>query len=328
MTHWWKKKRIQRLLIEDSTRELFKLHGWKNIPQFIHGYFYLGYIQVYVGAIISGFNIFKRIIDDSNADRLRSLITRGTDGYHGKVINLEDAKKLVTLQQDIAVPQKDSERVIPFEIANRIVLRNPDAIVVMDCICRKVSKNHCEPASRCLIIGEPFASFVMTHEKEMNPRRISQKEAVQLLEDVHEKGLVHNAYFRDCLGDQFYAICNCCTCCCMGVRSQKLFDSLSFEKPVKELAPSGYVAVIEQNNCNACGACAKACPFEIIIIEGETAVVPSNSCMGCGICEDACPEKAIKLKRDPSRGIPLDIHALVPETARNVKGLPHDIDGL
>ena len=314
-----RKKIFQKKLIEDSTGELFRLHGWKNIPQFIHGYFYLGYIQVYVGALISGFNIFKRIINNSNADRLRPFITMGTDGYHGKVINLEDAKKIVTLQQDIAVPQKDAERVIPFEVANRIILRNPEAIVVMDCICRKVSKNHCEPASRCLIIGEPFASFVMTHEKEMNPRRITQHEAVQLLEEVHKKGLIHNAYFRDCLGDQFYAICNCCTCCCMGVRSQKLFDSLSFEKPVKELAPSGYVAVIDQKKCNACSACATACPFEIITVEEEHAVISSGSCMGCGICKDACPEKAIKLKRDPFRGIPLDIHALVPEIYRNTR---------
>jgi ferredoxin len=32
--------------------------------------------------------------------------------------------------------------------------------------------------------------------------------------------------------------------------------------------------------------------------------------MGCGVCEDVCPTGAIKLVRDASKGLPLDLDEL------------------
>jgi ferredoxin len=32
--------------------------------------------------------------------------------------------------------------------------------------------------------------------------------------------------------------------------------------------------------------------------------------MGCGVCEDACPVEALHLRREPSKGDPLDLDEL------------------
>jgi ferredoxin len=39
--------------------------------------------------------------------------------------------------------------------------------------------------------------------------------------------------------------------------------------------------------------------------------VDTTACMGCGVCVSKCPEGALSLVRDPTRGEPLEIRALI-----------------
>ena len=105
---------------------------------------------------------------------------RGTfaDGYHGKVMPLEAAIQLVTVQEDVDLG--DLEQIIPYPVARDIVLQNPDHIVVLECPCRTARENPCQPLDVCLIVGEPFASFVVEHHPQRS-RWISQTEAVDIL---------------------------------------------------------------------------------------------------------------------------------------------------
>ena len=61
--------------------------------------------------------------------------------------------------------------------------------------------------------------------------------------------------------------------------------------------------------CNACGACALACPEKLIVVgsirnpetkkkELTTYTFDLSRCMFCGLCEEACPSSAIKLTQD------------------------------
>jgi formate hydrogenlyase subunit 6/NADH:ubiquinone oxidoreductase subunit I len=78
------------------------------------------------------------------------------------------------------------------------------------------------------------------------------------------------------------------------------------------LAPSGYVSEIG-DQCNGCGVCAQnTCHFQAISMDedGQKAVINLQKCMGCGVCVDMCPVGAISLKRETSKGDPLDIEEL------------------
>lgn len=53
-------------------------------------------------------------------------------------------------------------------------------------------------------------------------------------------------------------------------------------------------AVVNNESCVACGACADACPCGAIEVK-DVAVV-NDDCAGCGACVDACPTGAITVE--------------------------------
>ena len=222
------------------------------------------------------------------------------DTYHGKVVLPEAARQLVTVNQEIRLT--NLETVIPYAMARDIVLRHPDHIVVLDCPCRAARTNPCLPVDVCLIIGEPFASFVAEH----HPRRsrwIAQQEAVQILTAEHERGHVQHAFFKDAMLGRFYAICNCCACCCGAMQAH--------QHGVPMLASSGYVSQVSADRCVACGACVQVCPFSALSMDGGRVAVDGGQCMGCGVCVSRCENGALSLARDPSKGEPLELDALL-----------------
>ena len=222
------------------------------------------------------------------------------DTYHGKVMPLEGATRLVTVGQEIDV--RDLEHIIPYAMARTIVLKNPDHIVALDCPCRASRSEPCLPLDVCLIVGEPFASFVAEHHPGRS-RWITQDQAVEILRAEQKRGHVSHAFFKDAMLGRFYAICNCCSCCCGGMQA--------WRNDVPMLASSGYVSSLEIERCTGCGACAAICPFEAVAVYDGRAVVDADGCMGCGVCVAACKQGALSLVREPSKGKPLEIEALL-----------------
>ncbi len=228
-----------------------------------------------------------------------------TNIYHGKVVKLRDAIKVVTQKNDahLSLP----ERVMPFKTTRELVLQSNSTIALGTCVCRSLSETPCLPPPQevCMYVGDPFASFVA----EENPmfRKASQEEAVKVLEYAHQKGFVHAVYLKKEMGGRMMAICNCCSCCCVGIR---MWNMLEGAIPI--MASSGYVAEVS-DDCNACASCTDGtCKFNAIRMseDGQRAVINEAKCMGCGVCVDVCPVEAIKLQRDPSKGEPLDIEEL------------------
>jgi Pyruvate/2-oxoacid:ferredoxin oxidoreductase delta subunit len=282
----------------------------------LHGYVYGRWIYLYIGAVVGESRLARALRPaigrigewiEIRARKLSASDPRSTgatvtfaDTYHGKIMPLESAKRLVTVGQDIDV--RDLEHVIPYTMARDLVLLDPDHIVVIDCPCRSVRSESCLPLDVCLVVGEPFASFVAEHHPQRS-RWITQEEAVDILQAEHERGHVHHAYFKDAMFGRFYAICNCCTCCCAGMQG--------WRNGVPMLASSGYVSVVEQERCVGCGACIEVCPFNAIVEREGIAVVDVEACMGCGVCVSRCTQEALSLVREPSKGEPLEIEALL-----------------
>lgn len=219
------------------------------------------------------------------------------DHYHGKVLPTELARRIITLDHEIK--RTDLERIIPYPTARDIVLKGPPSVTLLDCPCRQARANPCQPTDVCMIVGG--GSFTLEHHPDRS-RRITQQEALDLLQAEHERGHVHTAYFKDACDNRFYAICNCCACCCGGLEAM-------VKHGVPMVCSSGYVAEVDEAACIACGDCVSACPFEAVTLNG-TAFVDWHKCMGCGVCEGQCETGGIALVLDERKGIPLDVSKL------------------
>jgi Pyruvate/2-oxoacid:ferredoxin oxidoreductase delta subunit len=283
---------------ETSVSRFDKLHGY------VYGrwtYTYIGIgiaektwarrLRALVAPLVSLLNIFRT--PDEKALTM-------ADGYHGKVVPLDKAKQLIQIQEEIEL--RDLEHIIPYPIAKDIVIQNPDHIVVLDCPCRNARLDPCLPMDVCLIVGEPFASFVLSHHPQRS-RQINSSEAEKLLEAEHARGHVHHAFFKDAMLGRFYAICNCCSCCCGAMNSHR--------NGSKMLASSGFLAELDQDSCLMCEECVEICPFGAIESTGMAIQIDASLCMGCGVCVGHCDAEALTLTRDESLPLPLDMQQLI-----------------
>lgn len=296
-------------------KEGYRIKGisWKNM---VHGYIYSRWIYLYIGiasgehflarAFKSGPSFLYRLFQSSKQNTSNGQCITFADTYHGKVLTLTGAKQLVTLNRKIEI--NDLEKVIPYKLARSIILKNPDHIVLMDCPCRAARPKPCKPIDVCLIVGELFSRFVLEHHPG-RCRKISQQDAVAVLESEHRRGHVHHAFFKSDLGGRFYAICNCCSCCCAAIQA--------WQNGTPMLASSGYVSRVDPDKCVSCGICAVFCQFGALKKQGQEIIIDESRCLGCGVCVTKCRQEARWLERDPARGEPLEINRLVLEHERS-----------
>jgi ferredoxin len=280
-------------LILPSTRRALQAHGWWRIftPQGVHFFLYGCWPWLYLGLLIN--HVMKR------------LGVRGgrfvAERYHGKVLTTAHARSLLTIQRPL--PLQDLEQIIPYATARQLVLQAPPDIALIECPCRQVSRTPCQPSQVCMVIGQPFVDLVLEHHPRTS-RRVTVDEALEVLDAEHRRGHLHSAWFKDACLNRFFAICNCCTCCCGGIQAMR--------RGIPMLSSSGYVAEVDPELCQGCGRCRDACPFLAIEINGR-ARIDLAQCMGCGVCVGQCRHGAVALRLEPSRGVPLDVDRLAGE---------------
>ena len=110
-------------------------------------------------------------------------------------------------------------------VSNAYVLRPEEAAQIIDlsegvalgpCECRTVFHNCDAPINTEIMLGLSRHAFLEARPGDY--REISKEEAKEILADCHRRGLVHT--ILRCRED-FYAICNCCACCCVPMRLVK-----------------------------------------------------------------------------------------------------------
>lgn len=67
----------------------------------------------------------------------------------------------------------------------------------------------------------------------------------------------------------------------------------------KQVQHSGILPTVNEENCIACGECAKWCPVDAITVD-EYAVIDEEICIGCGECTATCQFNAISIRWDES----------------------------
>ncbi len=304
--------RILDFFIKPSTRAFIK--EGRKVPGYstfdlVHGLFYARWPYLYIGigtgehpaakwfAYVAG--LFNKLATGKKKGESVEGEIGFADTYHGKVVPLETAGHLVSLHDHLHVD--DLEKVIPYKRARSIIMQNPEKIVVLECPCRAARQHPCQPMDVCLIVGDPFASFIHEHEPKRS-RWITRDEAIEILKAEDERGHVHHAFFKDAMLDRFYAICNCCSCCCGAMQAQR--------NGVPMLASSGYVSKVDEILCIGCGDCNTYCQFGALeIIDGYNHV-DYDKCMGCGVCTSKCVQGALSLVLDAAKGIPLEVTSL------------------
>lgn len=302
--------------IKPSTQALWRsgrsVEGY-GLIDFLHGYFYGRWPYLYIGvgvgehwlakAIGPLLRLFSPRRTPESSGRYTAYEPRMTpgfaDGYHGKVMPLDSIRQLVSVKEPVrlALP----ETVLPYHRAREIILNDPDHIVALECPCRAARENPCLPLDVCLIVGEPFASFVMEHHP-TRARWIDSEEAEAILRAEDARGHVHHAFFKDAMLGRFYAICNCCPCCCGAMQAHRNGTPM--------LAASGYLAEVDPVLCGGCGTCESICPFGAVSVD-DTSKVNEEKCMGCGVCVGQCPQQAIRLVAGDPNIEPLDLPVLM-----------------
>jgi NAD-dependent dihydropyrimidine dehydrogenase PreA subunit len=227
--------------------------------------------------------------------------------YHGKVLTHELARAIITIEKD--VPLTDlGKKVLPYDRARDVMInaKNLD-FVLTSCGCKAGMHEPCKvakpPYQTCILIGEPvLTSFLLDHQPDVS-RRVSREEALQQLDDFHAQGLVHNAWFKECIRDQFYVICNCCSCCCLGFNMMNTFG-------ISQITSSGYAARLDKDLCRGCGVCVEVCQFKANALKDGKSDIKWEACFGCGQCSSKCPSGARSLVLDEGKGLPFDVRSL------------------
>jgi Pyruvate/2-oxoacid:ferredoxin oxidoreductase delta subunit len=311
-----KPKHLIDHFIAPSTRRFWlagrRMTGY-SLFDFLHGYVYGRWPYLYIGIgtgehhlskwvrpLINSFARVSSILSPRPAGEVPGVAF--ADTYHGKVVPLDAARQLISIHEPLDLP--DLEQVIPYKKARAIILENPDHIVVLDCPCRVARSNPCLPLDVCLVIGQPFADFILEHQPQ-RAKEITSEQAFDILQAEDARGHVHHAFFKDAMLGRFYAICNCCTCCCGAMHAHRHGTPM--------LASSGYRAEIDAGDCIACENCIPYCQFSALSLQDSEVMVDAEKCMGCGICLGKCTQEAIHLVRDAAKGEPLEINRLMDQ---------------
>ena len=167
---------------------------------------------------------------------------------------------------------------------------------VRECICRKQKAligEECEyPRMNCI----NFAPIEGAFDNLPYVRSISKEEALRILREAEDAGLVHSVYNRQ---EGIHYICNCCPCCCGIMRGMIEFGQRH------ALAHSEFYAVVDEEACSGCESCLERCHFGALSVPDDICVVDAVRCMGCGLCVSACPSDALSLqRREPDEEAP------------------------
>ena len=82
---------------------------------------------------------------------------------------------------------------------------------------------------------------------------------------------------------------------CVGACSEAFYKVFDPDKACLQIVEKKAVRPIacpQCGKCTGCGACAKACPFGLIV---KTEGNPASKCIACGICAKACPMDVLEV---------------------------------
>lgn len=171
------------------------------------------------------------------------------------------------------------------------IIQGKDKIAVTPCACEAKTRIIDKPCDQTKEMCISFGFYAELYAETLKiGRYISQEEAIAIIKQAEEEGLVHQL-----AGDKrsVEGICNCCRECCGILKSFKFFP-----KPAL-MATSDYVVQLNKEECISCGTCVERCPMDAFTEGGDVISVDPGRCIGCGLCTTTCPTEALSLEIQP-----------------------------
>jgi NADPH-dependent glutamate synthase beta subunit-like oxidoreductase/NAD-dependent dihydropyrimidine dehydrogenase PreA subunit len=136
-------------------------------------------------------------------------------------------------------------------------LNENDIFTVSDCSCRTARESMGEGCGHlkedmCIQMGHAAEYYIRTGRG----RRITREEAFEIIKRAEDNGLMHQIPNLDGSG-KTHAICNCCGCSCLALRSASMFKNV-------DMVRSNYVSHVDKDKCVACGECVENCPVNAL----------------------------------------------------------------
>ncbi len=193
--------------------------------------------------------------------------------------------KVIPVEKSIPV----EVQVFPYEQASAL-LNKAKSFAVGKCICRVQKALVGEPCKYPVEVCLWFSPTEGFFKDDPDTRVLTREEALQILQESDEAGLVHSS---SNVREGHYFICNCCTCCCGTMRG---ISELGIENSV---AKSDFYVAVDPEMCTGCEICVDRCQFGAISIVDNTSHVDQKRCVGCGLCVTSCSSGARTLVRKP-----------------------------
>jgi len=132
-------------------------------------------------------------------------------------------------------------------------LEENELFTVSNCSCRSTREIMGEGCGHlkedmCIQMGHAAEYYIRTGRG----RRITREEAYGIIQRAEENGLMHQVPNVDG-GGKTHAICNCCGCGCLSLRTAEMFHNT-------DMVRSNYLAAVDAEKCMACGDCVENCP--------------------------------------------------------------------
>jgi electron transport complex protein RnfB len=166
-----------------------------------------------------------------------------------------------------------------------------ERFLVRDCACQREQELRTGQSGRLPIRRCGFEA--LPPQTPLSENVLDREEASRLLAELELRGLAHLAYYGYTEGAeaaQFVGTCNCSSLSCNVLRAVTQHGLP--EGPQR----SNYRAVIDPDECIACGECIERCPVQTIAQDEEMkAKVRRDGCIGCGACVIGCASEAIEL---------------------------------
>jgi len=224
-------------------------------------------------------------MDEEFARLFEEYLLEAALGWGEFLNTLPSIHKVIPVEKSIPF----EVQVFPYEQVSAL-LNKAKSFGVRKCICRVQRGLLGEPCKYPIEVCMVFASVEGAFDDDPDTRAITKEEALQILRETEEAGLIHSS--SNIREGHFY-ICNCCTCCCGIMRGISKFG---IENSV---AKSDFYATVDPEMCTGCGTCVERCQFGAPSLADDISRVDQKRCVGCGLCVMTCPSEAITLVRKP-----------------------------